>query len=90
MESLVIHAASLESAQGFSAALEAFHAHLVESETGRYQVEVPLRGGNREILAVLNALEAHVSERGDAARLNLGGRPYTLHPADAPGKATGR
>jgi hypothetical protein len=89
MESLVIHAVSLESATGFSAALEAFNAKLVTDEDGSYRVEISLGGGNREILAVLNALEAYVSERGGSARLHLSGRPYTLHPADGPQEAPG-
>lgn len=53
MESLVIHAVSRESAHGFTAALEGFHAELVEDEDGSYRVEVLLGGGNCEILAVL-------------------------------------
>jgi hypothetical protein len=84
MESIVIHAVSLESAQGFCSALEAFHAELVGREDGSYEVQVSLRG-RREILAVLSALEAHVSQRGDGpARLKLGEQRYTLHPTDRP------
>jgi hypothetical protein len=83
MESIVIHAVTLESAQGFCSALAAFDARLVEGEDGRYQVEVPLRG-KREILSALGTLEEYVSKRGDPARLRLGQHQYTLHPADPP------
>jgi hypothetical protein len=82
LESIVIHAVSLESAEGFCAALAAFEARLVEVEDGRYEVEVPLHGSREEILAALGALEDYVSRRGDPARLNLGEKQYTLHPSD--------
>jgi hypothetical protein len=75
----------LESAQGFCSALAAFEARLIEGENGRYQVEVPVHGGRRKILAALGALEDYVSKRGDPARLNVGEKQYTLHPADPEG-----
>jgi hypothetical protein len=84
MESIVIKAVTLESAQGFCSALAAFEARLVEGEDGRYQVEVPLRGSKREILSALGTLEEYVSKRGDPAHLRLGEHQYTLHPADPP------
>lgn len=84
MESFVIHAASRESAEGFCSALSGFGAKLVEGETGRCQVEIPVARSNRKILEALNALEAYVSSRGDgAARVDVDGRRYTLHPTDA-------
>ena len=81
MESIVIHAVSLESAQGFCAALESFDTRLVESPDGRYEVEIPLHG-RKEILIALGALEDYVTQRGDPARLKLGEKQYTLHPSD--------
>jgi hypothetical protein len=82
MDSLVLHAVSRESARGFCAALAEFGATLVEAE-GRYQVAIPL-SGDREIIAVLNSLEKYVTQRGDGpARLELGGRNYTLLPEQA-------
>lgn len=83
MESLVIHAASRESAEGFCSALSGFGATLIEGENGRLQVEIPVEPSNKKILEALNALEAYVSSRGDGpARLDLDGRRYTLHPTD--------
>lgn len=86
VESIVINAVSVESAQGLCSALAAFEARLIEDESGRHQVEIALRGGNREILSVLNTLEEYVSKRGDPAQLRLGERQYMLHPADPPAR----
>jgi len=84
MESLVIHVASRESGEGFRGALKEFDAKLVESEDGRYHVEIPLGAvGTKQIVASLNAIEAYVTQRGDGpAHLELGGHPYLLEPAD--------
>lgn len=82
MDSIVIHAVSRESAEGFCSALAEFEARLVEGETGRYEVEIPLHGSRKRILTALSALEDYVSQRGDLARINLGERQYTLHPSD--------
>jgi hypothetical protein len=84
MESLVIHAASPESAEAFCTALSEFDPKLTLGENGRCQVEIPLARSNQKILAALNALEAYVSTRSDGpARLQLAGQQYTLHPTDA-------
>lgn len=83
MESLVIHAASRESAEGFCLALSEFDATLVEGDNGRCQVEVPVGRSNKAILAALSALEDYVSTRADGpARLEVEGQRYTLHPTD--------
>lgn len=85
MESLEIHAASRESAEGFRDALKEFDVKLVGSEDGRYRVEIPLAGHDtKKIIAALNALEAYVTQRGDGpARVELGGHPYLVEPAPA-------
>jgi hypothetical protein len=84
MESLVIHAVSRESAEGFCSALSGFQAKLVEGEDGRCQVEIPVGRSNKEILEALGALEAYVSSRSDGpAQLDVDGRRYTLHPTDS-------
>lgn len=83
MDSLVLHAVSLESARGFCAGLAEFGATLTEAENGRYQVEIPF-SGDREIVAVLNRLVKYVTQRGDGpARLELDGRSYMLQPEQA-------
>jgi len=82
MESLDIHAGSRESAEGFRDALEEFDTKLVASEDGRYLVQIPLAGiDTKKIVAVLNALEAYVTQRGGPARVELGGHPYLVDPA---------
>jgi hypothetical protein len=64
-------------------ALKQFDAKLVESEDGRYRVEIPLAGAKKTV-AALHALEEYVTQRGDgAARVDYGGHPYVLEPAPA-------
>ena len=85
MESLVIHAASRESAEAFCAALSEFDPKLTVGENGRCQVEIPVARSNQKTLAAVNALEAYVSTRSDGpARLDLDGQQYTLHATDYP------
>ena len=78
MDALVIHARSLESAEGFRSGLADFQTKLTRFDDGRYQVEVVL-DGDREMAAVLGALVKYVTERGEGpARLELDGKRYTL------------
>jgi hypothetical protein len=85
METLTIKAASEESARGFCAALADFQSELVEVETGTFLVTVTFNGSNREMVAVLRALEEHVAHRGDGpAVVGVGDQTYTLHPTDRP------
>jgi len=83
MESLDIRTVSRESAEGLRDALKEFDAKLVESEEGRYVVEIPLAGNHtKTMIAALNALEAYVTQRGDGpARVELDGHPYLVEPA---------
>ena len=84
MDSLVIHAASRTSAEGFRDALFDLGATVVEANFGRYQVEIPLGGGDKQIVEALRRIEEYVIIRGDGpARLDLGGHRYTLHPTEA-------
>lgn len=84
MDSLVIHAISRESAEGFCAALADLQPKLITERGGRYRVEITLGGSDTKIGQALSRLEEYVSARGDGpARLNLGGRDYTLHPTEA-------
>jgi hypothetical protein len=82
---LTIDAVSLDSAEGFLAALAAFGPELVEAD-GRYKVKVALAGSDRAIVQVLRALEDHVTERGAGpAKVQVDEHSYTLHPQDKPG-----
>jgi hypothetical protein len=84
MESLVIHAASRQSAEAFCSALAGFDPQLIVGEDGRCQVEIPVGQSNKKILEALSALEACVSMRADGpARLDVDGQRYTLHPTGA-------
>ena len=82
MQTLTIKAVTLESAHGFMSGLASFDAELVEADDGSYLVQITLGGGDREIIALLNALEDYVSHRGEGpAEVGLAGRTYELHPA---------
>jgi hypothetical protein len=79
-QTLTIGPASLERARAMLDGLRGFEAELVESEDGRYDVQVIL-AGDRDINRVLTAIDAHVNERADGpARLDLEGRRYLIEP----------
>lgn len=85
MQTLTIEAASRESAQGLHDALAAFRVQLWEGKDGTCRVEVTLGAGDREIVEVLNAIEAYVTARhAGAAHIKLNGHDYTLHEALPP------
>jgi hypothetical protein len=85
MQTLRIEAASHASARALIRALAEFEAELVEGEDGRSEVVVTLRGGDQQIIRVLNALEVYVTERSQGpAKIDLEGRKYTMHPQPAP------
>jgi len=85
MQTLTIKAMTLESANGFMSGLAAFQAELIEAEDGGYLVEIELGRGDREIVALLNALENYVTHRGHGpAEVGLAGRTYKLHPTNPP------
>jgi hypothetical protein len=74
---LTIYAASPESALAMLDVLSSFGARL----EGWREIVIPLTGGDREIVAVFNALEKYVTERdGGPAHLELNGRSYVMHP----------
>jgi hypothetical protein len=85
MQTLTVKAKTRESAQGFLRGLASFKAELHEAEDGSYLIEIILGGPDCEIIAVLNALEDYVTNRGqEPAEVGLAGRTYELHPADPP------
>lgn len=80
MRTLMIAAASRQSAIGLFAALEGFRAHLSNTD-GSYRLEVELGPDDCDLVEVLGAIARHVSEREDGpARLELGGRTYSVFP----------
>jgi hypothetical protein len=81
MRSLTVEAKSLDSARGLYEALAAFEPKLTRSEQKGFQVTVEL-GTDRQMIAVLDEIERHVSERqAGPARVELDGRNYTLNPS---------
>lgn len=80
MESFTIRAASPQSGRAMLAALSGFQAELLERSDG-HLVVVTLDQGDAEIVAVLDALQAYVTDRSDGpARVELDGRAYVMHP----------
>ncbi len=82
MRTLTIEAETLESARGLYDALQGFEVELIEGESGIYRVKLTLGRGDKDTLAALNAIERHVTARGDGpARIQMDGSTYTLHPS---------
>jgi hypothetical protein len=85
MQTLTVKARTLESAHGFLSGLGRFDAVLQEANDGSYLIEITLGGPDCEIIAVLNALEDYVTNRGrEPAEVELAGRTYKMHPTDPP------
>jgi hypothetical protein len=84
MERLTIKAVSPESGRAMLAALSGFHAELLEAADGS-EIVVTM-DGDSEIVAVLNALERHVTERKSGpAQVELDGHSYVVHPKSEAG-----
>lgn len=80
VQTLIIGAVSLESARGFFESVHGFHAELVETEDGRYEVRIRLYD-DREIHGALDAIVRHVTERDQGpAHLDLDGHHYLVEP----------
>ena len=78
MTSLLVQERSFASAQAVVAALSQFAPTLTVADE-ECAVVVDLQG-DHQILAVLNALQAHVRDRNLATRVELDGRIYTVGP----------
>jgi len=85
MQALTVAASTREVARGLYDALAEFRPTIAERESGMYEVVVSLRNrGDAHLVAVLGALERHVSERGSGpAHVEVEGRSYTLAAAPA-------
>ncbi len=84
MRALTIEARSIESANGLYNALARFQPELLGSEDEGYRIAVELGSFDRQVVAVLDAIEEYVSERHDGpACVDLDGRRYTLHAGEA-------
>jgi hypothetical protein len=79
LRSFTVRAKSFESAQSLFNALADFAPHLSGSKAEGYFVSVdPV--GDRQVIAVLEAIQQYVEERQDPANVNLDGRSYVVHP----------
>jgi hypothetical protein len=80
LQSLAIEAKNLESAQRLFRALSEFGPKLVGDQRDGFRVVVDV-STDRRVLAVLDALELHITQQQDGpAHVNLQGRKYTVHP----------
>ena len=84
MRAVTGEAKSLESARDLYNALFEYRPALTGSDDQGYRVTVELgSGSDRQIIAILDALEEHVRQRASGpARIELDGRRYTMHPDD--------
>jgi hypothetical protein len=82
MRAITVEAKSLESARDLYNALFEFRPALTGSDAQGYRVTVELgSASDRQIIAILDALEQHVTERASGpARIELDWRRYTMHP----------
>lgn len=83
MQALAIEAKSLESAQRLFDALARFGPKLLGDARSGYRVEVDVTQ-ERRVLEVLDTLRDYVGSDGGPARVDLGGRKYTVHPDPEP------
>jgi hypothetical protein len=80
MRSLIVEAKSLTSASELCEALAEFKPDLTGNEADGYFVLIPLRGPDRHVLAVLDAIQNYIESRSDGpARVELDGQRYTMH-----------
>jgi hypothetical protein len=81
VQTLTVGASSVEVAQRLFEALSEFEPEVIGSEEDGYAVTLSLAGGDGHIVAVLNAIVAHVSAQKDGpAKVLFAGHRYTVHP----------
>jgi hypothetical protein len=80
VRAFTVKAKSLESAQSLFDALRRFDPALEGSAGEGYSVSVDVGANDRRLLDVLDAIQQHVHERDDAARVELDGKNYTVYP----------
>jgi hypothetical protein len=79
----MIDAKNLKSAQALYDALSTFGPQLTGSQDKGYRVTIDLARSDRQIIAILDALEEHVRQRGSGpARVEVDGRRYAMHPQE--------
>ena len=82
MRALVVEAKSAESALALYTSLSAFLPELRGDDASGYRVTVSLGEGNKDVIAILYALERHISRSENRASVHLDGRRYTVEPSE--------
>jgi hypothetical protein len=80
MRGLTIEAGPLPLAHGLYSALSAFHPELTSDNSEGHRITVELGSDDARTVAVLEAIQAHVTARDDGpARVEIEGHHYTFH-----------
>jgi hypothetical protein len=81
MQTFTVGASSLQVSEGLCNALSGFDPEVSGGEFEGYQVTVRFGNNDRQIVAILDALGRHVTERHSGpARVELDGRSYMIDP----------
>jgi hypothetical protein len=80
MQTLTIRAGTLEVADRLFIALDAFQPEMSTSRHGSYDVTVPINQDPSQLIAILEALQNHITQHKEGALVELDGRRYSLEP----------
>lgn len=81
MQTLTIRAGTQEVADALFVALDGFQPEINPSHLGGYDVTVAIEQNPNQLIAILAALQNHVTQRHDGpAHVELDGRTYSLEP----------
>jgi hypothetical protein len=83
-QTLTIRAGTQEVADGLFVVLHGFQPAVNPSPLGGYDVTVAIEGNPGQLVAILAALETHLTQRHDGpAQVELNGHKYSLEPEPA-------
>jgi hypothetical protein len=80
MQTLTIRAGTLEVADGLFIALDPFQPGITPGQHGAYDVTVPINQDPDQLIAILDALQNHITQHNEGAMVELDGRRYSLEP----------
>jgi hypothetical protein len=80
MQTLTIRAGTLEVADGLFVALDAFQPEMTTSQHGGYDVTVSINQDPSQLIAILDALQNHLTRHEEGVLVELDGRRYSLEP----------
>jgi hypothetical protein len=82
MKTLSIEVRTVDTAYGFSSALVAFNAEVIDQAGGGFLVKVDLSDGRADIVSVLNAIHQYVSSSDVGPPvIDMDGRTYIMEPS---------